>query len=161
MCHEEIPRVFGQPARPPEVRADELPVALQGAAVYPYGVHVRRIHAADDRPHRIYDWRSVDALDVEHHYVRLLAWRERAGLVGEPADAGTLDGGELQDVPRGQQRRRIFQFLVEDALVDPHALSGEQEPHLREQVAWHAGHDVATEAGTQAVLEQLSGRRHA
>src|ERR671920_1611169 len=33
--------------------------------------------------------------------------------------------------------------------------------HLRERIAGHAGHDVATQAGAQAVLQQLSRRGHA
>jgi hypothetical protein len=73
---------------------------------------------------------------------------------------GTRDGGHLDDLAAGDERRQIL-FCGERAFVDESALQGEGCPHDREHIRGHVAFDIDAEARLNAVIERRLERWHA
>src|SRR5215510_10099444 len=72
------------------------------------GIDMPGIHDVHDRAGGIVEWPDIEPVGGEHDDVGVLPRRERADLVLEPGAARALDGGELEHIAAGQERRQVL-----------------------------------------------------
>ena len=103
---------------PRQIHPHHAPVALHRFTGDEYRIDIRGIHALHHRANGVVHGHDVELVGAKHNDVSVFAGGERAAFLIHAVVLGALDGGEFQDIARGEHLGHVL-------LVGANALENE------------------------------------